>query len=62
LRGVEGIDPAQLQNLLRNLAQLDDERTYQNASELLRLQTAVAEQLKRIKEILQQAAKDIESV
>jgi conjugal transfer/entry exclusion protein len=62
LRGIEGIDPAQLQNLLRNLAQLDDERTYQNASELLRLQTAVAEQLKRFDYALRRKAAEENAV
>jgi hypothetical protein len=43
----ENISPADLDEILRSLRQLDDPRVYQNASELARLQSAVAEGLKR---------------
>lgn len=50
LRGVlrgENIDPKELDEILRALRQLDDERSYQNVAELARLQAFVAEGLKR---------------
>jgi len=62
LRGVEGIDPAQLESVLRMLRQLDDERTYQNAGDLLRLQSAVAEQLKRFDYALRRKAAEENAV
>jgi hypothetical protein len=43
----ENIDPRDLDEILRALRQLDDPRVYQNASELQRLQSVVAEGLKR---------------
>jgi hypothetical protein len=46
LRG-ENIDPRELDDILRMLRQLEDDRVYQNVSELTRLQSAVAEGLKR---------------
>jgi hypothetical protein len=41
------VDPKELDEILERLRQLDDERVYQDASELERLQTFVAEGLKR---------------
>jgi hypothetical protein len=41
------VDQKELENILRNLRALDDDRVYQNASELARLQSAVTEGLKR---------------
>ena len=50
LRGMlngENIDPRELDEIVRALRQLEDERTYQNVEELARLQSFVAESLKR---------------
>lgn len=48
LRGDEwDIDPRELDEILRALRQLEDERVYQNVAELARLQAFVAEGLKR---------------
>jgi hypothetical protein len=47
MRGNE-FDPKQLEDVLRALRQLQDERVYQNVNELQRLQSYVTEQLKRI--------------
>jgi len=50
LRGMlkgEKIDPRELDEIVRALRQLEDERTYQNVQELARLQQFVAESLKR---------------
>jgi hypothetical protein len=46
LRG-ENIDPRELDEIVRALRQLEDERTYKNVAELARLQSFVAESLKR---------------
>jgi hypothetical protein len=46
LRG-ENIDPRELDEIIKNLQQLQDERVYQNVQELARLQSYVAETLKR---------------
>jgi len=62
LRNVPGIDPAQLENLLRMLRQLDDEKIYQNANELTRLQTAVSEGLKRFDYALRRQTADQNAV
>jgi DNA repair exonuclease SbcCD ATPase subunit len=43
----ENVDPRDLDEILRALRQLDDPRVYQNAQELSRLQSVVAEGLKR---------------
>jgi hypothetical protein len=43
----QGIDPRALDEILRNLKALDDDRVYQDAATLERLQTAVAEGMKR---------------
>jgi SUMO ligase MMS21 Smc5/6 complex component len=43
----QGIDPRALDDVLRNLRALDDDRVYKDASELARLQNAVAEGMKR---------------
>ena len=59
---MEGIDPSQLQNMLKMLSQLDDERTYQNVEELMRLQTAVAEGLKRFDYALRRKAAEENAV
>ena len=44
------------------LRQLDDERIYQNAAELMKLQTAVAEQLKRFDYALRRKTAEENSV
>jgi chromosome condensin MukBEF ATPase and DNA-binding subunit MukB len=41
------MDPKELDEILRGLRALDDDRVYQNVSELQRLQSQVAEGLKR---------------
>jgi hypothetical protein len=46
LKGQE-IDPRELDSVMNALRELEDDRVYQNVSELVRLQTAVAEGLKR---------------
>ncbi len=43
----QGMDPRALDDILRNLKALDDDRVYQDAATLERLQTAVAEGMKR---------------
>jgi len=43
----ENIDPRDLDEILRALRQLDDPRVYQNVQELARLQSTIAEGLKR---------------
>jgi hypothetical protein len=43
----QGIDPRALDDVLRNLRALDDDRVYKDAAELARLQGAVAEGMKR---------------
>jgi hypothetical protein len=43
----QGVDPRALDDVLRNLRALDDDRVYQDAATLERLQTAVAEGMKR---------------
>jgi hypothetical protein len=43
----ENIDPRDLDEILRAMRQLDDPRVYQNAQELARLQSTIAEGLKR---------------
>lgn len=43
----QGIDPKVLDEVLRNLKALDDDRVYQDAATLERLQSAVAEGMKR---------------
>ena len=50
LRGMirpQDIEPRQLDEIIRALRQLEDERVYQNVAELARLQAFVAEGLKR---------------
>ena len=47
MRGLEGVDPRDLDRILAELKQLQDPRTYQNVEELVRRQSAVVEQLKR---------------
>jgi hypothetical protein len=50
LRGdlvAQNIDPRELDEILRQMRQLDDPRVYQNVAELARLQQTVAEGLKR---------------
>jgi hypothetical protein len=46
LRGVD-IDPRELEEVMQQLRRLEDPRVYQDVAELARLQTAVAEGLKR---------------
>lgn len=41
------IDPGELDEILRRLRALEDERTYHDVQEIARLQTFVSEQLKR---------------
>jgi len=43
----QGVDPRLLDDVLRNLRALDDDRVYQDAATLERLQSAVAEAMKR---------------
>ena len=43
----QNIDPKELDEILRRLRELDSERVYKDAAELARLQTFVAEGLKR---------------
>jgi hypothetical protein len=43
----ENIDPRELDEILRALRRLDDPRVYQDVSELARLQSTIAEGLKR---------------
>ena len=43
----ENVDPKELDDLMRRLRQLDDDRIYKDASELQRLQSFVTEGLKR---------------
>ena len=43
----QGIDPRELEEILRNLRRLEDERVYHDAEELARLQTQVTEGVKR---------------
>jgi hypothetical protein len=47
LRNTPGIDQTKLEELLKMLRQLDDEKIYKDAAELLRLNSQVAESLKR---------------
>jgi hypothetical protein len=43
----QGVDARALDEILRNLRALDDDRVYQDVAELARLQAAVAENMKR---------------
>ena len=61
LRGNE-IDPKQLDEIIKALRQLQDERVYKDPAELLRLQTLAAEQLKRIEFNLRRQVDDTGSV
>jgi uncharacterized protein DUF4175 len=56
LRG-ENIDPKELDEIIKNLQQLQDERVYQNVQELARLQAYVAEGLKRFEFSLRRQVK-----
>jgi hypothetical protein len=47
VRGIEGLDPRELEEVMRYLRQLQDPRVYQNVAELARLQTLVAEKMKQ---------------
>jgi hypothetical protein len=47
LRGIEGIDPRELDQISRDLQRLEDDRIYQDVEELARLQSAITENLKR---------------
>ena len=53
---VERIDPKELDAILRALRQLDDERVFQDAAELERLQTFVSEGMKRVEYALRRKA------
>ena len=57
----ENIDPKELDDILRRLRQLDDDRVYKDARELERLQTFVAEGLKRFEFGLRRKAEDAQS-
>ncbi len=61
LRGGE-FDPKQLDEVLRALRQLQDDRVYQNVSELARLQAFVTEQLKRVEFTLRREVDEQNSV
>jgi hypothetical protein len=61
LRGNE-FDPKQLDEVLRQLRQLQDERVYADPRELLRLQSLVTEQLKRVAFTLRREVDDQNSV
>jgi hypothetical protein len=52
----QGIDPKVLDEVLRNLKALDDDRVYQDAATLERLQSAVAEGMKRFEFSLRRQA------
>jgi hypothetical protein len=52
----QGIDPRVLDDVLRNLRALDDDRVYQDAATLERLQTAVADGMKRFEFALRRQA------
>ena len=52
----QGVDPRVLDEVLRNLRALDDDRVYQDAATLERLQTAVAEGMKRFEFALRRQA------
>jgi hypothetical protein len=52
----QGVDPKALDEVLRNLRALDDDRVYQDAAALERLQTAVAEGMKRFEFALRRHA------
>ena len=52
----QGIDPRVLDEVLRNLRALDDDRVYQDAATLERLQTAVADGMKRFEFALRRQA------
>ncbi len=62
LRGVEGIDPRQLDEIVRDLQRLADERTYQDVAELARLQSAITENLKRFEFNLRRQTQDANSL
>jgi len=51
----EGLDASALDEILRQLRQMDDDRVYRDAAELARLQAAVAEGLKRFEFDLRRA-------
>ena len=61
LRGND-IDPKQLDEVIRALQQLQDERVYKDPAELLKLQTLAAEQLKRIEFNLRRQVDETNSV
>ena len=52
----QGVDPRVLDDVLRNLRALDDDRVYQDAATLERLQTAVADGMKRFEFALRRQA------
>jgi hypothetical protein len=58
----ERIDPRELDEILRALRQLDDPRVYQNVSELQRLQSIIAEGLKRFEFGLRRQAEGANSI
>jgi hypothetical protein len=58
IKGIDNIDPADLERILAMLKQLEDPRTYQNVEELTRLQSAVTESLKRFEYDLRREVSD----
>ena len=52
----QGVDPKLLDEVLRNLKALDDDRVYQDAATLERLQSSVAEGMKRFEFSLRRQA------
>ena len=54
----DGVNPADLDEVLRAMRQLDDDRVYKDARELERLQTQVAEGLKRFEFTLRRKVED----
>ena len=56
----DGVNPADLDEILRAMRQLDDDRVYKDAKELERLQTTVAEGLKRFEFTLRRKVEDSE--
>ena len=56
LQGQRGIDTRQLEDILKGLRALQDDRIYQDVEELARLQAAVAENMKRFEFMLRRRA------
>jgi hypothetical protein len=54
----QNLDPKELDEIMRRLRELDSERVYQDVEELARLQTFVAEGLKRFEYALRRKVGD----